>query len=66
MTHACPAGCGRMISAEKFACSKDWYRLPVVLRAAVWAGYRAGPGGEQHQAAMEDAIDWYHATKDSA
>jgi hypothetical protein len=61
-THTCPApGCTRQVPRTQFACRTDWYRLPEPLRDAVWAGYRAGPLGDQHTAAMADAIDWYAA-----
>lgn len=55
-THPCPAGCGRNVPYEQFACPRDWYRLPKPYRDAIWRGYRTGVG---HGEAMSAARRWY-------
>ncbi|GJF06720.1 hypothetical protein [Pseudonocardia sp. D17] len=38
-THRCPGGCGRAdVSADLFACSACWYRLPTAIRDALVEG----------------------------
>jgi hypothetical protein len=60
--HTCPApGCTVQVPRTQFACRGDWRRLPLDLRTAITAGYRAQPLGGQHRAAMADARDWYRA-----
>jgi len=59
-THPCPAGCGRSVPYEMFACRSDWYRLPKPYRDAIQAGYRSG-NILAHAAAMGDARRWYEA-----
>lgn len=57
--HSCPAGCGRHVSVEMFACRNDWYRLPKPYRDAIWSGYRDQPLGPAHLDAMHTAYQWY-------
>lgn len=57
-THTCPGGCGRQVRADLFACKRDWFRLPSVLRAAIWTAYRAGDGAA-HAEALAEALRWF-------
>jgi hypothetical protein len=59
MSHACPAGCGKDVPSEMYACKRDWYRLPKPYRNAVWRGYRNQPLGQAHRVAMHAAHQWY-------
>ncbi|GAB3437372.1 hypothetical protein [Actinophytocola sediminis] len=56
-THACPAGCGRLVPDNQFACRADWLRLPFALRQPISATYRRDPAA--HAQAMQTARAWY-------
>jgi hypothetical protein len=56
VSHACPAGCGRDVPSDWYACPRDWHRLPAPIRSAVGRGYRTGDG---HVEAMLAARRWY-------
>lgn len=56
-THPCPAGCGKPVFTNQFACRTDWYRLPLDLRRAITSTYRRDRGA--HLEAMGDAMQWY-------
>jgi hypothetical protein len=61
MMHTCPGGCGdQNITSSRFACRTCWYRLPAVLRSAIWRAYQdVGALSAPHRAAMADAHEWY-------
>lgn len=55
--HRCPAGCGRMVRKNLYACREDWFRLPFTIRAEISGAYRTNP--ERHMRAMHAAQQWY-------
>jgi len=67
-SHPCPAvvvcnrteqtACGRPVAPDRFACSKDWFRLPKEVRDRMWRHYRSG-NALQHAVAMVDARVWF-------
>lgn len=56
-THPCPAGCGREVSNDLFACKADWFRLPSALRQPISANFRRD--AQAHAEAMQAARRWY-------
>lgn len=56
--HRCPApDCTVNVSAERLACPRHWYSIPLELRREVWAAYRRdGVGSRRHGDAVEAAI----------
>jgi len=62
-SHTCPAPeCSRQVPAHQLACRTDWYRLPKDLRDRVWAAYYGpGPGSDEHNDVVREAVEWYHA-----
>lgn len=59
MTHECPAPeCDQRVMRERYACARDWFRLPSELRAAINRAYRRGDSAA-HRTAVLDAKRWY-------
>lgn len=58
-THACPGGCGAEVARARFACLKDWRRLPADLRRAITGNY--GVDADAHMVAMVEARAWFRA-----
>lgn len=56
--HGCPGGCGTQIGPARYACRACWRRLPLDLRTAITATFRAELRGE-HRAAMQVAHEWF-------
>ena len=42
-----------------YACKRDWYRLPKVIRDEIWASYLSDDAA-RHLAAMDEGRVWYH------
>lgn len=60
MTHEClPGLCKRRVPAHMLFCRNHWYRVPVMLRQAVWAAWDNGRGAgtSEHMLAISDAIE---------
>lgn len=56
-THTCLAPeCEVQVPSSQLACRPHWYSIPKPIRDRVWAGYRRGAGGPEHDAAIREAI----------
>jgi hypothetical protein len=50
--HEClPPVCRELVVHEQLFCGAHWGMLPQSFKNAVWATYKAAPGGQQHTAA---------------
>lgn len=53
----CPVpDCTTSIDDDKAMCRVHWYRVPAALRQRVWATFRRDRGGDEHIAALREAI----------
>ena len=60
MSHACPApDCEiKTVRSEYFACRRDWYRLPNVLRRQIWD--TAGePWSDERSDAVANCVEYW-------
>lgn len=60
-THRCPGNCGRIIPNTRFACTRDWARLPEHLQAAINTDRNpiTNIARQLRADAVRDARDWY-------
>lgn len=59
LTHKCPApDCEQRVMRDRYACARDWFRLPSELRANINRAYRRGDSAA-HSTAMLAAKRWY-------
>jgi hypothetical protein len=60
-TTGCPVGnCPGRVDSGRLMCSPCWHRVPPVMRARVWATWRAylrGGSFEPYRLAARDAVD---------
>ena len=55
--HRCHArGCTVRVPPEMLFCKRDWFRVPLKIRRAVWASYRPGQCDD-----MDPSESWHEA-----
>jgi hypothetical protein len=57
--HSCPGRCGARVPRHLYACRGCWSALPVIIRAAITAGYAKGVLSTEHCEGMDSAREWY-------
>jgi hypothetical protein len=60
MSHKCPGpGCSKTVDDDKLMCPGHWYKVPKVLRRAVWSAWANGDGAGSlgHAIAIRRAIE---------
>lgn len=64
--HCQAPGCKEPVRREEVVCAGHWGRLPPSLRAELRKHYRERPGGREHAAAFQKAIDWLNGRGEAA